>query len=112
LPKGLTIMQTITESAAPDAPLRSDVQDNAKLARARRRVAAIKGFYVHLLVFALVLAGLFAINAVSGGPWWVLWVLFGWGIGVVAHGLAVVGRTPQAIADWEERKVRQLANEP
>ena len=87
-------MQTITESAAPDAPLRSDVQDNAKLARARRRVAAIKGFYVHLLVFALVLAGLFAINAVSGGPWWVLWVLFGWGIGVVAHGLAVFGRTP------------------
>ena len=67
--------------------LRSDVQDNAKLARARRRVAAIKGFYVHLLVFALVLAGLFAINAVSGGPWWVLWVLFGWGIGVVAHAI-------------------------
>jgi hypothetical protein len=42
----------------------------------------------------------------------VLWVLFGWGIGVVAHAVAVFGRTPQAIADWEERKVRQLANEP
>lgn len=106
------MMQTITEPAAPDAPLRSGDPDNAKLARAKRRVAAIKGFYVHLLVFALVLTGLFAVNAVFGGPWWVLWVLFGWGIGVVAHALAVFGRTPQAVADWEERKVRQLANEP
>jgi fatty acid desaturase len=105
-------MQTITEPAASEAPLRSGVPDNAKLARARRRVAAIKGFYVHLLVFALVVAGLFAINAVSGGSWWVLWVLFGWGIGVVAHALAVFGRAPQAVADWEERKVRQLASEP
>ena len=45
----------------------SHAQDDAKIARAKRRVAAIKGFYVHLLVFALVLAGLFAINAASGG---------------------------------------------
>jgi fatty acid desaturase len=106
------MMQTTTEPAAPGAPLRSGVQDDAKLLRARRRVAAIKGFYVHLFVFALVLAGLFAINAASGGSWWALWVLFGWGIGVVAHALAVFGRKPQAVAAWEERKVRQLANEP
>ena len=106
------MMQTITEPAASERPLRSSAQDDAKLARAKRRVSAIKGFYVHLFVFALVLAGLFAINAASGGSWWALWVLFGWGIGVVAHAWAVFGRTPQAIANWEERKVRQLANEP
>ena len=105
-------MQTITEPAAPERSLRSSVQDDAKLARAKRRVAAIKGFYIHLSVFVLVLAGLFAINAASGGSWWVLWALFGWGIGVVAHAFAVFGRKPQAIAAWEERKVRQLANEP
>jgi fatty acid desaturase len=105
-------MQTITEPAAPERSLRSSAQDDAKLARAKRRVAAIKGFYIHLSVFALVLAGLFAINAASGGSWWVLWALLGWGIGVVAHAFAVFGRKPQAIAAWEERKVRQLANEP
>jgi hypothetical protein len=105
-------MQTITEPAAPERSLRSSVQDDAKLARAKRRVAAIKGFYIHLSVFVLVLAGLFAINAASGGSWWVLWALFGWGIGVVAHAFAVFGRKPQAIAAWEERKVRQLVNEP
>lgn len=72
----------------------------------------MKGFYVHLLVFVLVLAGLFTINAASGGGWWVLWVLFGWGIGVIAHALAVFGRAPQAVAEWEKRKVDQIASEP
>ncbi len=72
----------------------------------------MKGFYIHLLVFVLVLAGLFTVNAASGGAWWVLWVLFGWGIGVGAHALAVFGRAPQAVKEWEKRKVEQIAKEP
>jgi fatty acid desaturase len=100
-----------TPSPAPDEANRSPAADAARVAQARRRVAAIKGFYVHLLVFALVMAGLFAINVTSGGSWWVLWVVFGWGIGVAAHALAVFGRTPQVVANWEQRKVRQFVNE-
>src|SRR5687768_13146954 len=105
-------MPSVIEAPAPAEPLQSPGQDGIKIARAKRRVAAIKGFYVHLLVFVLVVAGLFAINAASGGAWWVLWVLFGWGIGVVAHALAVFGRAPQAVAEWEKRKVDQIVNEP
>jgi fatty acid desaturase len=86
---------------------RPPTPDQERLARAQRRVAALKGFYIHLLVFALVLAGLTIINAASGGPWWVLWVLLGWGIGVLAHALTVFGRSSRTIADWEERKVRE-----
>jgi fatty acid desaturase len=104
-------MPSVTETAAPAEALQSPGQNQVKIARAKRRVAAIKGFYVHLLVFVLVLAGLFTINAASGGAWWVLWVLFGWGIGVGAHALAVFGRAPQAVAEWEERKVNQIVNE-
>jgi steroid 5-alpha reductase family enzyme len=92
-------------------PASPQAADAAKLERAKRRLAAIKGFYVHLLVFALVLSGLFVINAATGNSWWVLWVLFGWGIGVVAHALAVFGRAPKAIEDWEDRKLKQLMNE-
>jgi 2TM domain-containing protein len=84
---------------------------DAKLARAKQRVAALKGFYIHLFVFVLVLAGLFVVNLLTGQPWWVLWVLFGWGIGVLAHGLAVSARTSRAIASWEERKTRQFLQE-
>jgi hypothetical protein len=38
-------------------------------------------------------------------------VLLGWGIGILAHAIAVFGRTSQAIADWEEKKLRQFMDE-
>jgi hypothetical protein len=100
-------MHTATQGPAPPGP----APDDERLARARRRLAALKGFYIHLLVFATVLAALFLINLATGGPWWVLWVLLGWGIGLLAHALTVFGRTSRAIADWEERKLRQFLNE-
>ncbi len=85
--------------------------EDKKLARARRRVAALKGFYVHLTVFVLVMAGLAIVNFLTGPPWWMLWALFGWGIGLLAHGLAVSARTSRAIANWEERKLQQYVRE-
>jgi hypothetical protein len=97
------------QSTAP--PPGSTSEEQARLEQAKRQVAAMKGFYIHLAVFVLVLAGLFAINALSRGSWWVQWVFLGWGIGVVAHALAVFGRAPRAVADWEERKAKQLASE-
>ena len=96
-------------SAAP--PPQSMREEQAGMQRAKRQVAAMKGFYIHLTVFILVLAGLFLINAFGRGSWWVQWVFLGWGIGVIAHGLAVFGRAPRAVAEWEERKTKQLANE-
>jgi fatty acid desaturase len=86
-------------------------EQDAKLVKAKRQVAAIKGFYVHLSIFALVMLGMGAINFAVGRPWWVLWVLLGWGIGVLAHALTVFARTSRRIADWEERKIRQLMSE-
>ena len=100
-----------TQNTFPGATVQSPPADAARVAEARRRVAAMKGFYIHLFIFAVVLTGLFAINAFSGRGWWVLWVLFGWGIGVVAHAIGVFGRTPQMVAEWEERKVQQLARD-
>lgn len=85
--------------------------DGASRARAQRRLAALKAFYIHLFVFAMVLAGLFIVNVATGGPWWVLWVLLGWGIGVGAHAVTVFGRSSKVIADWEERKLRQFMDE-
>lgn len=92
-------------------PTRQPPDDEEKLARARRRLAALKGFYIHLFVFALVLAGLTIINATTGGTWWVLWVLIGWGIGILAHGLAVLAQGSRTIAAWEERKLKEYLDE-
>jgi len=79
--------------------------DAVRLAEARRRLAALKGFYIHLSVFVLVLAGLLIINSLTGGPWWAVWVFLGWGLGVLAHALALWARGSRPVAAWEERKL-------
>jgi hypothetical protein len=93
----------------PPAP--APTGDHARRERARRRVAAIKGFYIHFFVFVLVVAGLVVINWLTGGPWWALGVFLAWGIGVLAHGLAAMGRLSGALANWEERKIKRLMDE-
>jgi hypothetical protein len=84
---------------------------DAKLEKARKQVAVIKGFYIHLVVFVVVNLGLCAVNFVTGKPWWVLWVFLGWGLGVLAHAFGVYGHASNSIAQWEERKIKKLMEE-
>jgi hypothetical protein len=50
-----------------------------------------RGFNVHALVFVLTLALLVVINVLTGAPYWVLWVLPGWGLGLLSHWFFVLG---------------------
>jgi fatty acid desaturase len=99
---------SVDQSAAPDT--QRAISQEERLARARQQVAAIKGFYLHLFVFAAVVLGLAVINAVTRGRWWVQWVFLGWGIGVLAHALFVFVGGSRLVADWEQRKTRELAD--
>ena len=100
---------------APDAAAASTTSpvltEAERRERAIRRVAAIKGFYVHLAVYLVVIAGLIVVDALTGSNWWVQWVIFGWGIGVAAHAVAVFGRASKYVSDWEDRKIKQLMAE-
>jgi hypothetical protein len=40
--------------------------------------------------------------------YWAFWPLFGWGIGLLAHGLATYRWMPFIGKEWEERKIREL----
>ena len=58
--------------------------------RARKRVEAKIGFFKHLAVYVGVNLLLVIINLLSSRHTiWFVWPLFGWGIGLVIHGLAV-----------------------
>jgi hypothetical protein len=62
------------------------------------------GFLVHLNVFTLSIALMLGINFWTGPPFWIVWVVLGWGIGVVAHGWYVLGpSTRDARAAWHDR---------
>jgi len=87
------------------------MDESEKLARAKQQVAAITGFYIHLIVFVLVMLLLLAINWVATPTiWWVQWPFLGWGIGILGHALAVFGQLPRAVANWQQRKVEELKN--
>ena len=77
--------------------------------QARRRVREIRGFYLHLTIFIAINALLHVINFVTApGVYWAFWPLIGWGIGLLAHGLATYRWMPFFGRDWEERKIREL----
>ncbi len=48
-------------------------------------VSAATGLRIHAIVFACVIPIEAVINYFTGPPWWVLWVLGGWAIGLVSH---------------------------
>ena len=54
------------------------------------RIRAKRAFWTHLMVYLAVNALLVAIWAMnSGGYFWPMWPMFGWGIAVVTHALGV-----------------------
>lgn len=76
--------------------------------RARRKVAKLRGFYVHALVYCVVNGLLMAIDLTgpSAGNW-SIYPLLGWGLGLAMHGVAAYEIGPFGQA-WEDRKVREL----
>lgn len=63
---------------------------------AERRADAKLGFRHHALVYVVVNAGLAGLNLLtSPQTLWFYWPLFGWGIGLAAHGLSVYGSSTE-----------------
>jgi hypothetical protein len=81
-------------------------EDIRKLAQ--RRVAAKKGFFSNLFSYIvvnamLVLLWFFVTGA--GYPWF-LWVMGGWGIGLIFHFFGVFV-FPKEGSDWEQRQIQK-----
>ena len=55
---------------------------------ALRRAKAKLGWFVHAAIYALVNLGLIALSLANGRSW-AIYPLLGWGVGLLAHGLAV-----------------------
>ena len=82
-----------------------------------KRILRRRVFYLHLSIYLMTNLFLVVIWALTGGGYpWFLFVVFGWGIGLVAHGAAAflladpeeivlrreqerLGKTPPAAAD-------------
>jgi hypothetical protein len=71
---------------------------------ARRRAGRKIGWYIHALVFLVVNTGL-AFLSMYNGRHFVLTSAFGWGLGLLIHGLVVFVLPPGS--GWRERLVQQ-----
>lgn len=78
--------------------------------QARKRVEEERAFYGNLASYLVVNTFLVALNVATGGYFWAVWPLLGWGIGVVTHAVGVFG-LPSRARGWEERRVRELTGE-
>lgn len=84
------------------------MEDQKAYERAKRRVAAKIGFYIHLAVYAGVNLALAAINlTVSPQYYWFKWPLLGWGIGLFFHGVSVFAFSGKKFAELQERMIRE-----
>lgn len=90
----------------PSEPMSDRLSEEAwALKQVRRK----KEFFIHLIQFAIFMPIIAAINLLtSPGHLWFLWVLFGWGAGVLMHGLSVWQRVSFLGGDWERREVEKI----
>lgn len=77
--------------------------------RARKRAEELKGFYMHLGVYVIVNAALFALNMLTSPDMlWFYWPLLGWGVGMAIHAMAILTEGRFLGEEWQERKTREL----
>jgi hypothetical protein len=87
-------------------------KEDAKYRKALERVRVLRGFYIHLGIYALVNSLLFLINiATSPGVLWFYWPLFGWGLGVALHAIIAFGLGSLVGPEWEEKKMKEFMDE-
>ncbi len=99
-----------------------ETQKNNKHFRAKKKVAELKGFYIHLTVFILV--NIFIITASVLGrmaneeSFTEAFFNFGtfstfifWGLGLLFHGSKVFSYNPFFNKDWEERQIQKYMDE-
>ena len=100
--------------------MKQDFTQEASFIRAKKRVKAIKGFYVHFIIYVLsnifisgiIIYGLMESNysfedAFSNFGVYSTWLF--WGIGMFFHWLGVFGFKSLGLgSDWEEKKIKEL----
>ena len=73
-----------------------------------KQVRKLKGFYIHLAQYVLVIALLTVINALTTpNRWWVQCVIMSWGVGVFFHWLQISERFSLFGSKWEKEQVEK-----
>lgn len=96
-------IETLTQTEAPTATPSPEEEQ-----RVIEHVQDIKAFYTHLTTYAVTIFGLLILNLiVTPGYLWVKWAAFGWGIGVISHGLSTFEVLNFFGPEWEKKQIEK-----
>lgn len=107
-----------SEPAMPDTPTPTSPSTLTPSASQQEQLALLevrklKGFYLHLAQYVVVIAALCAINLLTTPHrLWFYWPALGWGIGILAHAATIFGWLPFLGVDWEKRQVEKRLGRP
>jgi len=107
-----------SEPAMPDTPTPTSSPIHTPSASQQEQLALLevrklKGFYLHLAQYVVVIAALCAINLLTTPHrLWFYWPALGWGIGILAHAATIFGWLPFLGVDWEKRQVEKRLGRP
>ena len=86
------------------SPNQSDLQE----AEALKHVRNLRGFYLHLSKYVFVILVLLAVNMIfTPQKIWVVWVIGGWGIGILMHASRVFKPNAFLGPEWERQQVEK-----
>ncbi len=76
--------------------------------RAKKKVEARIGFYIHLAVYAVVNSLFILINLSTSPQYiWFKWPLLGWGIGLFFHGMSVFVFSGRKLKGIKEKMIEK-----
>lgn len=100
-------LRTATEEPTmPAAPAtHSETEEMLAFAKVRK----LKGFYIHVSVYVVVILFLVINNWFTTGfdPFWAYWPAMGWGLALALHAIWVFQPFPFIGPDWEKRQIEK-----
>ena len=85
-----------------------NMEDREAYEKAKKRVEAKIGFYIHLAVYVGVNVLLIIINlSASPQQLWFKWPLLGWGIGLFFHGMSIFVFSGRRLRETKERMIEE-----
>lgn len=91
---------------------KSKFEQSIEYRKARKQARDIRWFYFHVLIYSLVVPAIVAINVIFTPEfYWFPFSVFGWGTGLLFHGMSAYRYTPFMGRNWEEKKIRQFMEE-
>ena len=100
LTKKTTVMET-----------QSTYMNELKYERAKEHIEKLKGFYVHLAIYLIMVPVFIFLNFRSTGFPWAIFPIVGWGFGITGHAMETFNYHPFLGKNWEERKLKQFMDE-